>query len=601
MPKTVDNIICNMIDKCKDDSYSTENLLDILTDMDSVQSLSEGEYNNVVHHLNLEMLDIDRFVKVNNLQPITNPVIYSRDNIPSDDGLLSNKIFGVTVDDRSGIFGYIDLNGWYIDPLCYKTWSRIDKNIKSIVSREDTYSLDSKGYIIQDPKGSTGVDFLRKNIDKIKFKDSDSTSVRRDLKVKYLDINRHNMFINKYPVIPPFYRDSNTGNNKKVIGVNEINHLYQQIIIISNSLSKSQEYGFDLSGPTALRLQESLVSIYDWFCGTNNKNLQQVNTAGISGKMGVLRRASMSKTSDYAARLVITAPELKVDNPNEMMATFEHTELPLSAAIACFQPFVQFNVRRFFENEFLGKNQYTVYDKNVKELQLTPKDPLITFSDERIKKEMDQFIHGYTNRFIPIEVPVEENKNTYYMTFKGMNEQYSPDATTHDIPENIYRRPLTWLDVLYVATVEATKDKMILITRYPVDTRTNEISTKCVITSTKDTEPMYYNNTYYKYYPKITIKDIGTNTSNMFIDTLSMSNLYLDGLGGDYDGDTICVRGVFTDEANEELKNFVKEKKNFIGLGGSNLRKAGKDTIQSLYSFTKILPEDNSKITEPKF
>lgn len=41
---------------------------------------------------------------------------------------------------------------------------------------------------------------------------------------------------------------------------------------------------------------------------------------------------------------------------------------------------------------------------------------------------------------------------------------------------------------------------------------------------------------FYKNYPMIRQKDIGTNTSNMFIDTLNISNLYLDGIGGDYDG-----------------------------------------------------------------
>ena len=83
-------------------------ILDDLSNMDALQSLTEEEYNKVTHHLNLELLDIDRFVKVNKLQPISNPVMYTKDNIPSDDGLLSNKIFGVTVDDRSGIFAYID-------------------------------------------------------------------------------------------------------------------------------------------------------------------------------------------------------------------------------------------------------------------------------------------------------------------------------------------------------------------------------------------------------------------------------------------------------------------------------------------------------------
>lgn len=43
---------------------------------------------------------------------------------------------------------------------------------------------------------------------------------------------------------------------------------------------------------------------------------------------------------------------------------------------------------------------------------------------------------------------------------------------------------------------------------------------------------MIIGNTVYKNYPKIRQKDIGTNTSNKFIDSLNISNLYLDGIGG---------------------------------------------------------------------
>ena len=32
------------------------------------------------------------------------------------------------------------------------------------------------------------------------------------------------------------------------------------------------------------------------------------------------------------------------------------------------------------------------------------------FSDERIKKELDRFMHGMGNRFIPIEAPVKGSK-----------------------------------------------------------------------------------------------------------------------------------------------------------------------------------------------
>ena len=44
---------------------------------------------------------------------------------------------------------------------------------------------------------------------------------------------------------------------------------------------------------------------------------------------------------------------------------------------------------------------------------------------------------------------------------------------------------------------------------------------------------MIVGNTFYKSYPYIRQEDIGTNTSNLFIDSLNISNLYLDGIGGE--------------------------------------------------------------------
>ena len=53
---------------------------------------------------------------------------------------------------------------------------------------------------------------------------------------------------------------------------------------------------------------------------------------------------------------------------------------------------------------------------------------------------------------------------------------------------------------------------------------------------------MIINGTYYKNYPLIRQNDIGPNTSNRFIDTLNLTNLYLDGIGGDYKQDLNCSR-----------------------------------------------------------
>ena len=555
--------------------------------------VSEAEYNKAINHLRLEILDIDRFIKVNNCKPVTNPVFYDRTNVPTSDGLLSNEIFGITQTDRSGIFAYIDLGDWYIDPSCYKIWSRLDSNVKACVHKTARFIVNEKGELVQDINGKNGVKFLKDNLDRIKFKSSES--IKRDLRVRYLEKNRNRIFINKYLVIPPYYRDTNT--TKKSVGVGGINKLYSQLIIAANTVKTTQEYGFDMSGPMQGRVQEILLSIYDWFCGNTNNSINDKDVGvGLSGKTGIIRRANMTKTSNFSARLVISAPELKVNRPEDMMVTFDKSAVPLAACIACYRPFVQFFVRKFFENEFIGTQQYPVIDEKGNISYETPKDPLIEFSDERIKTEMEKFIHSYNNRFVPIRVPLEDTNKVIYMQFKG---RFSADNPLSE--EAIFQRRLTWCDIFFMATVEAVKNKMALITRYPVDSRFNEITTEIEVSSTKETEQMYFNNTYYRYYPKIREEDIETNTGNKFIDTLKLSNLYLPGLGGDYDGDTVVIKGAFTSETSDELRRFRDSKMNFIDFGSSNIRSSSKDVIQSVYNLTKILDTDKATLSDPIF
>ena len=107
---------------------------------------------------------------------------------------------------------------------------------------------------------------------------------------------------------------------------------------------------------------------------------------------------------------------------------------------------------------------------------------------------------------------------------------------------------------------------------------------------------MIINGTYYEYYPKIEEKDIETDTSNRFIDTMNFSNLYLKGMGGDYDGDQVTVKGVYTEEANQELAEFMNSKQNFITFGGKPSKASEGDAIQSIYVFTKVL--NDTKLTE---
>ena len=120
---------------------------------------------------------------------------------------------------------------------------------------------------------------------------------------------------------------------------------------------------------------------------------------------------------------------------------------------------------------------------------------------------------------------------------------------------------------------------------------------KANISCTKKTIPCVINGVLYKWYPDIKEEDIGTETSNKFIDTFSMSNLYLSGAGADYDGDQVTVKAVYTEEANDEIEKYMNSKAQYIGLNGTNGRVPEKEAIQAMYNMTLILPDDLSKIT----
>lgn len=481
-----------------------------------------------------EIMDQDKFIKRNNVREITNPVFFERAGVPTADGLLSNEIFGITQEERSGIYGYIDLHGTFIDPSIYKAMIKLDANIKKVVNGIGKWKVNSKGELVEDENGDNGIDFIKNNINKIKFKSTGSS--KRDLKIEYIKKNKDRAFITKYIVIPAYYRDvASTGGN---ISVGFINKMYSSLISLASAPKEADYYGLSKSNATAGRIQGTILAIYDYLSGNTNSMISDKDAGiGLQGKFGIIRQSVMSKTTDYSCRLVITPYDIKQESVKDSMVDLDHSAVPLSAAITIFYPYMLFYMKRFFQNEFPTNSTYPCYNPKTKQVTYKHvKDPEIEFSDERLTAELKKFIHGYSNRLTRIEVPIEDDEKdnlTYYMRFKG-NGRFSDPAEAEQNPESIIQRDLTWVDVFYMAAVEACKDKVGLVTRYPMDSRYNQFPCGLNVSSTQKTEQMYINGTYYPFYPKIRQEDIGSNTSTMFIDSFTMSNLYLGAIGGDW-------------------------------------------------------------------
>ena len=472
-------------------------------------------------HFTLDLLEVNKFVKMNEWEEVKNPIFFVRSAVPTPDGLLSNDIFGISMDERSNIFGWIDLVDNFIHPLVYKKWVMMDRRVREIVHGTKKYKIVN-GDFVEDENGQCGVKFLKDNFDKIKIKSTDSD--KRNTNIQFIKESKDNIFINKMIVIPAYFRDVNSTEGG--VGVGEINKMYSNLLISIKSLKDSADFGIILSNSVAGRIQEIILQIYNWFSSEPN----------IPKKKGIMRRAVMSKTTDYASRLVLSAPNCRVEYVDNLMVDLEHTAIPLASLCTNLFPFMIYWIRRWFENHFNGAAKYPVIVKG-KLVYETVKDPLEQFSDDRIKHEIDRFMKGFSNRFIPITIKTEESKGKdTYMYFTGWNNAEPPKDLDNTIDKTpLINRRLTWCDLIFMAAEELSEGKCVLITRYPIDSFYSQFPTKIVVSSTKETEPMYYDNKFYKFYPKIRDTDIGTNTSNSFIDTMQMCNLHLKSIGGDYE------------------------------------------------------------------
>ena len=590
---------------------------------DTYSYVTEATANQ--NHLSVELLDVEKFIRVNQLKEVTNPVFFNGP-VPTEDGLLSNEIFGITKAERAGIYAYIDLGGTFLLPSVYKALIKINSKIAEVVNGTDYFIIDSRGELVQSSDGETGIDWLRKNFDKLKFKKNESSS--RNKRIDFIEKNKNIMWIKKYIVIPPYYRDVDTRDNG--IGVGEINKLYSSLIMATKALKETSGYGLTLSDVTKARVQNTLVQIFDWFGNGTTINGQET-PANLPGKMGLIKRGTMYKTVDYSARLVMSAPDVSGECIDDLMVDMDHCALPLAAALCCFKPFIMFWLRRFFENAFAGKMEFpiTINAETGETIMVPLVDYQIVFSDVELDKQIERFIHGYSNRFIPIELPIDKEEfarrtkdrkvknirinptstNKFYMTLVGykLNNSKEYEETKKEYSADLkITRPLTWCDLFYIAACEVTSDKMCLVTRFPIDSYLNQYPTKVRIKSTVKTAPTVIQldfedkMTLYKWYPVIEAKDIHANTSPLFEDTLSISNGLIEAMGMDYDGDTAIVKPVYTIEANKECEKQANAKIQMIGMNGFTTRGISKENILCLYELT-VHPDKDYKFVNPEF
>ena len=519
--------------------------------------------------MKIDLMDVERLIRTNGLEgkEVTNPILFEAGNVPTPDGMLSLEIFGMTSKERRENYAYISLHDYFIHPYVYKILLRLDRKIEAVVKGTRNFIITEDGQIVENENGSNGCVWLYKNWEKIKFKRNDS-NVRNE-RINLIEAYGKNvLFIKRWIVIPAFYRDVNFQNvDSGKVSHNELTDLYCKLLRFANMVAATSEFSFMTSANKG-KVQDTLVEIYDYF----KHKLEKKN--------GLIRKSLLGKTIDYGVRAVIAAPEFRQNRYDDNIVSFTHCAVPVSMICTLFFPFMLHELRNFFNEQYemLG---YKIEDLSEYNKKLSGTADLLDFnfyySDDYFKKMMDNFTRTYDDRFKKIEIPLrQEQPYPIYYKIKLQRE----DGT-----EII--RDMTITDVLFIAANRAAADKHVFLTRYPITNHLGSFASKINISSTTQTEKLIYNGVLFKHYPKVDFSMSNVEISTYFYDVLKLSNVLLKQLGGDYDGDQMSIKGIFSQEANAECDKIVRSKANILDINASNVRKTENEAIQTLYTLTK--------------
>lgn len=522
------------------------------------------------------LLDMEKFIRVNNLQEVTNP-IYIEKNAFTRDGVLSNEIFGVSQYDRRNRFAYIDLHGHYMYPLAAVKLAAYDRQLSDVLNARGRFKLTKEGTLVDDPEGESGPEFLYKIWGKVKVKEK-TTETTKEVQ-KFFEKPRDELFLTQFPVIPAFYRDINITESSSSKSSNILNSKYSNIISYTQSLAQYTDAFGNMTRLTQARVQALLVDIY--------QELMIHTVKGQPSKFGMLRRSLAGKNLPYTARLVITAANLNKQSLNQVQVKFGYATIPLPYICSLFMPFMIHELKSYFEAEFIQGGKYPVVTSDGKQEYTTFTE---SFDENYITGLINKYINSPSTRFDKIMTPPDVNGVSYYMRING---RFNKNQTTFD-------REATYTDILYIVAQRVTADKHVYITRYPIDNPNGQSPYRIIVSTTNETQPVTIGDQVYEHYPIIK-----GDPMNAFMATGQISNTMIGPMGADFDGDQVSVKACWTKESNEDAERYINSNAYVLNVQGKSMRDMSKDFLLTQYlmtnvSDTKLLTTDCNSV-EPKY
>lgn len=522
---------------------------------------------------NISIMDVDSFIKQSLAKQVTSFSIKTPSSSSFDpDGLFSEEIFGrLGTIERLTQYGYFELNTTIIAPEIYNEMSRMGGIYFDVMAGKRYAIFDEKeGELVAvdgDPENipqcGTGFTFFMKVYPKIKFKQTDSQL--RAGRIEMIDKFREIGLYKRYIVSPAALRDISEDANGRLIQ-DDVNALYTSLLSYTQSLPPS---GSDnpIYDHVKYMVQIKAVAIFNYF----------VNV--MSGKTGFLQSSYASRRIAGGTRNVISASSFdaeSIDDP--AFFKYDETIMGVFQTMKSCQAQVYYVLRHlYFDPVFgTGLDVTSVPLINAKTYALEYVDiPNDEFAKFTTAEGVNKLINRFANDDIrnkPVAVKNAAGKYMYLhlvydegyriSLFRSLADLKSRTPTPVDMTKV---RPLTWIELMYLATVLASSKDHTITTRYPVLEVGSTFVAKVKVMATDPSRKVALvdrlvdsANSYeivFPHYPEL---------GNDFFDTTSVHAGRLSELDGDHDGDMTSQNTLLGDDSNKECADYLNSIRSLI-------------------------------------
>jgi len=447
------------------------------------------------------------------------------------DGLFSTEIYGVVgSEDRNSKFSYIDIGVSVLHPLIYKHVITTRSLYKDVMEGKKyaVYSNKLKDLVLSDENdGETGYSFFMSVLEKLNLSDRDSD--QRKFKLYMLSkYGTPEYMLKQVLVIPAGLRDYKINASGRP-EEDEINDMYRKVLTLSNSLGniKITDNTIGAVDVVRFRIQESLLELYEHIM-----RLLDGKRKFIQGKWGT--RGVM-----FATRNVITPSLAGIGNLNDTnVLDMEHTTVGLYQYAAAITPVTMNKLHTTFVYRIFNPDNNKAYliDPKKKSSVLVSVD-----TKDRDKWITLEGLEGIINllskediRSAPVMV------GDYYMLLvHDDGKNITPVFNTDEMPEDMdakYLRPITYYELFYIALLDTYSKYRCLVTRYPVINLGGIYPSKIYVKTTGSARKV-----------NVILDGISKeaneypNYKEAYYNSLSPHHVYLQALGGDYDGCTYVI------------------------------------------------------------